>query len=80
MANVNVYTLPRVNEGLNAFLFEGMPRKESSLAEYLGHIYILIRMENSRFLCYLTDCHGSFCGVSWLHVLEQVEFVRELAP
>lgn len=29
-------------------------------------------MENSRFLCYMTDCHGPFSGVSWLCVPDQL--------
>ena len=57
-----------------------MPRTGSSLAEHSGPIGYLISMENSRFLCYVTDCHGPFSGVSWLCVPDHVEFGRELAP
>jgi hypothetical protein len=29
-------------------------------------------MENSRFLCYMADCHGPLSGVPQLRVLDQV--------
>lgn len=49
------------------------------MSEYSRPRY-LISMENSKFLCYETDCHCPLSGVSWLHVPEQVELGRELTP
>lgn len=46
--------------------------KECSLAECLGaEDRYHVSMENSRCLCYMTDCIGPLHGVSWLCVLEQ---------
>ena len=38
MVDVNAYTLLKVNQRLNAFFREGMPRMGSSLAEYWGYL------------------------------------------
>jgi hypothetical protein len=70
MAVVNAYSSLRVNQGLNAFA--GRDAQEgSSLAEHWGLSRYLISMENSRFLCHVTGCHGSQWGVS-SYIPEQV--------
>lgn len=62
MANVNAYALLRVNQELNIFCRKECPGRKThqlnpwSLSRYLSSI------ENSRFLCYMTDCHGSHWG------------------
>ena len=58
--------------GIKCLLWERMSRKESSLAEHSGSIRYLISTENSRFLLYVTDCHGPLIGVSWLCLPDQI--------
>ena len=78
MADVNAYILLRLNQGLNTFCGKECPGREAHWLNIQGLSRYIITTENSRFLCYVTDCHGPLSGVSWLHVLEQV-FGRELA-
>ena len=70
----------RVDQGLNTFCRKGCPGREAHWLNTRGLSGYLISMENSRFLCYMTDCHGSLSGALWLHVPEGVELGRELAP
>jgi hypothetical protein len=64
--------LTKVEPGIKYLLWEGMPRKGSSLAKHSGLSSYLIGMENSRFLCSVTDCHGLLSRASWLRVADQV--------
>lgn len=57
MEDMNVYILLRVKL-IKYLLCEGMPTKGSSLAEHSGLSRYLINMENSRFLCNVSDCLG----------------------
>jgi hypothetical protein len=72
MANVNVYTLFRVNQGLNTFFGKECPGREAHWLNTQGLPRYLNCMRNSKFLCYGTDYHGPLSGVSWLHVPDQV--------
>lgn len=75
MAGVNAY----ISSGSKYLLPEGLPRVLHWLSAQ-GLSTCLISIENSRFVCYLTDCHGPLNGVSWLCVPQQVELGRELSP
>ena len=72
MADVNVYILLKVNQELNTFCGKECPGREAHWLNTQGLSRYLISMENSRFLCYMTDCHGLLSGVPWLHVPDQV--------
>jgi hypothetical protein len=72
MVDVNVWTLLRVNQGLNTFCGKEYPGREAHWLNTLGLFRYLISTENSRLLCYMTNCHGPLSGVSWLHVPNQV--------
>ena len=76
MVNVNAYTLLGVNQRLNTFCEKGCPGREAHWLNTQGLSRHLISMENSRFLCYMTNCHGPFSGVSWLCVPDQVVWQR----
>ena len=76
MANVNVYTLLRVNQGLNIFCGNECPRREAHwlitqrLSRYLDTS--LAWRTTVSMLCDLLS--WSFQGVSWLRVSGQVVF------
>ena len=44
----------------------------------LGPSRYLISIENFRFLCYMTGCHGLLSGVSWIRGPGQVELIPHL--
>ena len=50
MANVNAYTLLRVNQGLNIFCWKKCPRRKAHWLNTWGPSRYLISRENSRFL------------------------------
>lgn len=56
-----------------------MPRRKAHWLNTQVLSRYLISMKTSRILCYVTDCHGFFSGVSWLCIPEEVEFGRNLA-
>ena len=64
-----MYVLLRVDQELNTFCRKGCPGRE---------VRYLISIENSRFLCCVTGCHGPLSGVSWLSVPGPVDPVQEL--
>ena len=72
VVNVNAYTLLRVNQGLKPFFGKGCPGREAHWLNTPGLSGYLINMENARFLCYMTYCHGPLSCVSWLCVPDQV--------
>lgn len=80
MMDVNAYALLRVYQVLNTFCKKERPGREAHWLNAWGLSRCYINIENSRFLCYMTDCHGSLSGALWLHVPEGVELGRELAP
>lgn len=59
-------------------IFVERSAQEGSQLNPCGLSRYRISMENSRCLCYMTDCHGPLGGVSWLHVPEQVELDKDL--
>lgn len=63
--------------GIKYPLGEEMSSKGSLLVEHSTR-YLII-MENSRFSCYVTDCHVLLSGVSWSPVPDQVVW-QKLAP
>jgi hypothetical protein len=71
-ADVNVYILLGVKEGLNTFCRKKCPGREAHWLNTPDLFKYLISMENSGFLCYMTDSQGPLSGASWLHVPDQV--------
>ena len=69
-----------VDQRLNTFCRNGCPGREAHWLNTRGLSRYLISTENSRFLCYMADCHAPLNGVSWLHVPDQTELAREFAP
>jgi len=63
MANVNAYPLLRVNQGLNTG--PGRSAQEGTLIGQRTRGFI--SMENSRFLCCVTDYYGPLSEVSWIN-------------
>ena len=70
--DVNTYTLLKVKQGVNTLFRKECPGRDAYWLTTLDLSRHLISMENSRFLCYVTDCHGPLSGVSWLCVPDQV--------
>jgi hypothetical protein len=68
---VNVYILLGVNQGVDTFWGKECPGREAYWLNTRGLARYLINMENSRFLCYVTECHGLCSGVSSLCVPDQ---------
>ena len=75
MVDMNANTLLRMSQRLNTFCREKCPRREAHWLNAEGVSRYLISMENFRFYA-MTECYSSFSGMSWLHVLEQVEAGR----
>lgn len=72
MANLNAYPSFRVNEGLNTFFGKECARREAHWLNTRVLSRYLISMENSRFSCYVTDCHGPLSVCHGLRVPDQV--------
>lgn len=68
-----------VNQGLNILCRKKCLGREAHWLNTWSLSVYSISMENSMFLSYVADCHGHRSGVSWLHVLEQIELGRVLA-
>jgi hypothetical protein len=77
---VNAYISLQENQGLNSLCGKECPGREAHWINTWGLSKYLIIMEDSRFLCNLTNCNGLLGGLLWLHVPGQVELDRELFP
>ena len=72
MVDEGVYDLLRVSQRLNTFYRKGWPGSKAHWLHTQGLARYLISMKNSRFLCYVTDCHGLLRGTSWWRVPGQI--------
>jgi hypothetical protein len=71
MVDEEAGVLLRVNQGLNTFCRKGCSGREAHWLNIQG-LSRFISMEYSRFLCYVSGCHGPLNGVLWLCVPGQV--------